>query len=166
MNSSLDPAIVEAYALAPANVEIVETIELRHDALEEPMFLVSGRLNRILTADGVEQTFRASNFKLVLPSTDEGGLQEMTITIANVENRVVDFCEVAVRSNAPIQILYRPYRVDTPETPMMDPPLLLFLEDVTATDTEVSGRANPMDFLNLQFPNELYNRRDFPGLGD
>lgn len=166
MNESLDPAIIEAYALAPSSVEIVETLELRSEALEEPMYLVSGRLNRVMKVDGEDKTFKAVSFTLDMPTTDEDGLQELSVTISNIGNKVVEFCEVALRARAEVEIRYSPYRLDDITKPMLDPRLRLFLEDVSADGLELTGRANPMNFANLQFPNQIYTRARFPGLGD
>jgi hypothetical protein len=65
---------------------------------------------------------------------------------------------------APVEIYYRPYLSTDLETPLMEPPLRLFLRDVTVSESQVSGRAVPVDFLNLKFPTQLYDSERFPPL--
>jgi hypothetical protein len=166
MNPTLHPALVEAYAIAPAAVSYVHTIELRHESMSEPLYLVQGFLHKQIkpTVGGAFVTFRACAFEFTLPATDEGGLQELTLTMDNTNNRVSDFCESAMTFPAPVEIYYRPYLSDDLTTPLMDPPLRLFLLDVVVNESQVTGRAAPVDFLNLKFPTELYTVPRFPSL--
>lgn len=167
MNPNLHPALVEAYATAPAAVAHVHTLELRHESMSEPLYLVQGFLHRDMkiTTGGSFKKFRACAFNFTLPATDDGGLQELTLTMDNANNRVSDFCESAMNFPAPVEIYYRPFLSTDLETPLMDPPLRLFLKDVSISEAQVSGRAVPVDFLNLKFPTELYTTPRFPSLG-
>lgn len=166
MNENLHPALVEAYAIAPASVAHIHTIELRHQSMSEPLYLVQGffHKNMKIVAGGAFIKFRACGFNFTLPATDDGGLQELSLTIDNANNRVSDFCESAMIFPAPVEIYYRPYLSTDLTTPLMNPPLRLFLKDVTVSESQVSGRAVPVDFLNLKFPTELYDSSRFPPL--
>lgn len=165
MNDTLHPALIEAYAIAPADVAHIHTLQLYHPSMSEPMYLVQGFFHKELRLEtGALKKFRATAFNFTLPATDDGGLQELTVTFDNSENRVSDFCEAAMDFPSPVEILYRPYLSNDPDTPLMDPPLRLFLLNVTVSEAQVSGRAVPVDFLNLKFPTELYNSVRFPPL--
>lgn len=165
MNPNLEAALKEAYAIAPASVSHIHTIELRSAYLSEPLFLVQGFFHREMRLEtGQLVTFRACAFDFKLPSTDDGGLQEMSIVIDNTNNRVSDFCRAAATFPSPVEIHFRPYLSTDLETPMMDPPLRLFLLDISISEAQVSGRADPVDFLNLKFPVELYTSNRFPEL--
>jgi hypothetical protein len=166
MNPNLHPALVEAYAIAPAGVAHVHTLELRHESMSEPLYLVQGFFHRQIKTEvgGAFINFRACAFTFTLPATDDGGLQELTLTMDNANNRVSDFCESAMNFPAPVEIYYRPYLSTDLETPLMDPPLRLFLQSVTVSEAQVSGRAVPVDFINLKFPTELYDSTRFPPL--
>jgi hypothetical protein len=166
MNPTLHPALVEAYATAPSNVVHIHTLELRHASMSEPLYLTQGFYNKQLKVDpdGDFITFRACAFSFTLPATDDGGLQELSLTMDNANNRVSDFCESAMNFPAPVEIYYRPYLSTDLETPLMEPPLRLFLRDVTVSESQVSGRAVPVDFLNLKFPTQLYDSERFPPL--
>ena len=166
MNPSLHPALVEAYAIAPADVSHVHTLELRHESMSEPLYLVQGFFHKEIKTEvgGVFHKFRATAFNFTLPATDDGGLQELTLTMDNANNRVSDFCESAMNFPAPVEIFYRPYLSTDLATPLMDPPLRLFLQNVTVSEAQVSGRAVPVDFINLKFPTEIYDSDRFPPL--
>lgn len=165
MNDTLAEALKEAYAMAPADVHHVHSLEIYHPSMSEPLYLVQGYFHRQLRLEsGALKNFRATAFNFTLPTTDEGGLQELNLTIDNANSRVSDFCEQAMVFPAPVEILYRPYLSTDLETPLMTPPLRLFLLGVTVGEAQVSGRAVPVDFLNLKFPTELYNSARFPPL--
>lgn len=165
MNETLSEAIKEAYAIAPASVCVEHTIEIRHASMSEPLYLIQGYFHKQLKLEtGETKTFTACAFDFRLPATDEGGLQEMEIVIDNVDNRVGDFCEQTMAFPEPVEILYRPYLSTDPDTPQMDPPLRLFLLNAKVGETQVSGRAAPVDFLNLKFPTEYYDAGRFPRL--
>ena len=165
MNATLAEALREAYAIAPASTSIIHTLELRHSSMSEPLYLVQGFFHKELTLETSQQVvFTACAFDFRLPATDEGGLQELEITMDNVNNRVSDFCEQAMVFPSPVEILYRPYLSTDLTAPQMDPPLRLFLLDVRVSESQVSGRAAPVDFLNLKFPTEHYDAGRFPRL--
>lgn len=165
MNETLSAALKEAYALAPASVSYIHTLELRHISMSEPLFLVQGFLHQRLKLEtGAWKTFRACAFDFKLPAVEDSGLQELSITIDNTNNRVSDFCEQAMLFPAPIELYYRPYLSTDLETPQMDPALRLYLLNVKVSESQVSGRAAQVDFVNLKFPTEKYNSTRFPVL--
>lgn len=165
MNDLLSAVLKEAYALAPATVEHIHSLEISHPAIGEAVYICQGMQNRVLTIPGVgEKTFIAAPFNFTLPKVDDGGLQELNLTFDNVDRSISDFCRAALAQPYPIEIKYRPYISSDLTTPQYDPPLLLFLLNVQVKTSEVSGRAVPRDFINRKFPNFRYTTRDFPGL--
>lgn len=167
MNQTLEPELVEAYALAKVRDPVIYTVELRHPSLVTSLFFVKSLRPYEFTVDGVVREFLPLGFKFNMPSTDDGGLQELTLALDNVENRVSDFCEAALAYEAdPVEIYLRPYRASDPTKCLMRPALRLFLLDVLINMTTVSGRAVPQNFLNITFPSEDYTRDRFPGLSN
>lgn len=164
MNQTLEPELLEAYALAKSNNIVIHSIEIRHESIEDSLFFVQGFRSQDLTVDGDVKTFQPLGFNLTLPATDDGGIQELTLTLDNVGNQVSDFCEQALGYSTPVEIFYRPYLSSDKTNCLMDPALRLFLLDVQITVSQVSGRAVPVDFLNISFPSEDYVRSRFPGL--
>ncbi len=166
MNTALDEAIKEAYALAPATVAHVHSLEIRHPSIVESLYIVQGFQNRNLTLETAEvKTFTAIPFAFTLPPSNDSGLQELTLTIDNVGNKVAEFLELAMNFLEPVQVLYRPYLSTDLTEPKWNPPLRLFFTNATVSETQVSGRAAPADFLNRDFLSELYTRTLFPSLG-
>lgn len=166
MNAAYTEAIQEAYALAPANKVILDTLELRQTGVQDPVYLVRARQS--LTAfdeDSVERTFLPCGFQFALPPENEDGFRSLTVAIDNVKRLVRPFIAAALSSRIPVQAIYRPYLSDDLTQPQMVPPLFLYLKDLTSNDAQVTGRATFMDLVNRRFPLELYTRLRFPTLG-
>jgi len=166
MNPSLQDAIKEAFAIAPSNRVILNTLEIRQTGVQDSIYIVQSR--RSITAfdeDAVERVFEPVGFQFSLPPSNEEGFQSLNIAIDNVGRRAVDFVTTAMGYSVPIKIIYRPYVSDDLSAPQMDPPLVLFLKDVRITAVQITGRATFMDIVNKKFPAELYTRTRFPSLG-
>lgn len=164
--SSLQDAIKEAYAVAPAQKIIYDTLEIRQTGVQDPVYLVKAKLPITATDEnGVDKTYEPSGFIFSLPPSNEEGFRSLNIAIDNVGRRVSDFVEAAKSEKIPVEVIYRPYMSDDLTQPQMIPPLVLYLKDIQVTPFQVTGRATFMDIINKKFPNELYNRDRFPGLG-
>jgi len=166
MNPSLSEAIKEAFAVAPSTKVILNTIEIRQEGVQGPIFLVQARRSIIAKDEnGDEWTFEPAGFQFSLPPSNEEGFQSLNLAIDNVGQRVVDFVTAAMSQPVPIKVVYRPYLSDDLSRPQMIPPLILYLKDVRLTAVQVTGRATFMDIVNAKFPNQLYTRTRFPSLG-
>lgn len=173
MNTSLEEAIKEAYAIAPTNVVIYHTLEIRQPSVQSSVFLVQAR--RGITAtdeDGNERNWQPVGFQFSLPPSNEDGFQSLNIAIDNINQRVTDFVNIAKSPAAivagvpvPVEILYRPFVSTDLSRPQMSQPITLFLKEVSLTNNQVTGRATFMDIVNKKFPSELYTRARFPTLG-
>lgn len=164
---NLSAAMAQAYNMAPAAVVIVNTLEISHPAVMEPIRIAQAHENIMLTLEtGENVLFEAMPFKFSPPTVGENGIQEMSLAIDNVDLRVSDFCEIASLFPKPVEVRYRPYLKNDPTTPQMVPPLLLYLKDVTYQGGQVTARATMGDLVNRKFPSELYTRERFPSIGD
>ena len=168
MNSaSLSDAIKEAYATAPSALIVLNTLEIRHESIATPFYLIQAQQNMMLTlGNGQVVEFLALPFDLTLPKAGDDGLQELNITIDNVDLQISDFLKKASTFASPVEILFSPYLSNDLTTPQMVPPLRLFMKDASITTTEISVRATMADLINKKFPRELYTRERFPGLGE
>lgn len=166
MNPTLAPELQEAYALAPSEVSEINCIEITHPGILNPIYLVQGFLHRELTIDGDVKVHRACPFDFIMPTTDDGGLQELTITIDDVDWEVSDFCEVAQQFAAPVTIRMRTFLSTDLTNSLMEPPIRLFLLNVTIQDSAVAGRAVPIDLINMPYPSVDYTRTNHPSLGN
>lgn len=166
-NSSLEEAIKEAYASAPSNVTVLETLEIRHPSIGEVVRLVRNREDITATLETEEEVvFEGAAFSLSLPAAGENGLQEITVKVDNVDRRVSDFLSTAKDYEEPVRLIYRPYLSSDLSQPQMNPPLELYLTDVNVTVFEVTGKATFADIINKRFPSDYYTRSRFPSLGD
>jgi hypothetical protein len=168
--SALQDAIKEAYTLAPSDVVIYDTLEIRQgedsDEVQPPVFLVRGALGiTALDENGVSHDYLPIGFQFSLPPSTEDGFESLNIAIDNIGQAVSDFVAVAMSQEIPVKVIYRPYLSNDLTTPQMIPPLTLFLKDIQISAEQVTGRATFMDIVNKKFPLGLYTRTRFPTLG-
>jgi hypothetical protein len=160
----LQAAIREAYATARSDVYYLDTLEISN-AAAPTLYLVRDRIDQNLTLeDSTVKTFVACGFRFQLPAAGDNGLQELSLAVDNVDRKASEFVSAALGSNAPIEVVYRPYLSSDLTQPQMNPPLRLFLTDVVITSVEINGRAQFADILNRKFLSESYVRRRFPAL--
>lgn len=165
-NPSLQDAIKEAYAIAPAGKVVLDTLEIRQTGVQDPIFIVRAR-NAFVAFDenNVERTFLPLGFQLSLPTEDEDGFRSLNISVDNIGRVISDFVEIAKSEETTVEAVYRPYLSDDTSGPQMVPPLVLFLKDIQVSSHQVTARATFMDLINKKFPSELYTRARFPSLG-
>lgn len=168
MNPALEEALKEAYATAPSDIVILETLQIFHpDATPQNYFIVRNLEDVTATLETSEVvTFEACGFRLNLPAAGDNGVQELQLSIDNVDRRIGAFLDSVATSRTPVKVWYRPYLSTDLSQPQMMPPLELYLTDVTVSLFEVTGKATFNDLLNKAVPNELYTRVRFPSLGD
>lgn len=165
-NPSLQDAIKEAYAIAPSNKVILDTLEIRQTGVQAPIYIVRSKRKIIaLDEDAVSRTFLPVGFQFALPPENEEGFRSLNISIDNIGRQVSDFVNAAISQRVPVEVIYRPYLSDDLTRPQMIPPLVLFLRDIQITTEQVTGKATFMDIVNRKFPTELYTRARFPSLG-
>ena len=170
-NESIEAAYAEVLALAPDDRVELATLEIRHPDPSKKLFLVRDRVahNLTLEADnegpGETVEFEPVPFRMTLPTSGENGFQELNIALDNTDRRITDFLEEVSAFGEPVEIVYRPYLSDQPEAPQMSPPLVLVLTEAQITPFEVAGRATFTGIINAKYPTELYDRRQFPSLG-
>jgi len=176
-DSNLSQAIREAYAVAPSDVVILHTLEVRHPAfIDDDGYTTAIRVVRDhadLTArleagapldGGAMVNFIALAFDLSMPPIDTAPVPEIAVTLDNVSREIVRHLDAAVATQDKIEITYRPYLSTDLEGPQMDPPITLTLTEVEANALQVTGRARMLDIGNKAFPAELYTVKRFPGL--
>lgn len=167
MNTALTAAIREAYAVAPSNVAILETLEISHPSIGGTIYLVKNREDLTLTLeDDSEHLFEGVGFRMTLPASGDNGIQSLTLAIDNVDRRVSDFLNTAKDYQTPVTVKYRPYLSNDYTTPQIETPLVLYLTDISVTVMEITGKASFADLLNKKFPTELYTRARFPSIGN
>lgn len=165
-DTSLSEAIKEAYALAPQGEMVLHTLELSHPDLVDVIYLVLDRASHTLKIEGgASKLFEACPFRFGLPQKSDNGLQELSVALDNIDQRISDFLEAVKDSNTAVKMVYRPYLLSDPDTPQAVP-LELALTDISVDDIQATGKATFADLVNKSFLTELYGRDRFPGLGN
>lgn len=174
---SLEQALKEAYASAPQDRVIFDTLELRH-----PKFVDDGgqptairvvigyeNITARLESDaplnpGSYVDFIAGAFRFALPGFEEGQVPRLKITLDGVSQEIVAHLEAAMADPVPIEVTYRPFVSTDLSKPQMDPPIHMELAGVNVTGIQVTGTATLSDVHNFGVPATKYLATRFPGL--
>lgn len=176
-NDALKAALKEAYASAPADDVIIDTLELRHptflDDNGDPMGIYVVRDHVNITARledsaplnaGQLVEFESVGFDVDQPTVDTAAVPEITVIIDNVSRELMPYLDKAATGRDKIEVTYRPYLDSDLESPQMDPPITLTLSEVKAGVSRVTARARLLDVGNKAFPGETYMASVFRGL--
>ena len=168
---TLQDAIKEAYASAPAAEVILHTLEFRHASFDAPVRVVLNHtdLTATLEADaptdgGSAVTFLACAFDFRLPDVQKSGTPEIEISVDNVSGDLLAYLDAAAQSPTMIEVTYRPYLASDTSAPQMDPPLTLVVRTISCDIFRITCRAGYGDLSNRKFPGETYDADRFPGL--
>lgn len=163
---TISAALKEIYASAPTTQRFIETLAFSHSLFPQTYYVTSDNQPwQFLLETGQLVTFVAMPFRIVLPSLDGQGQQDMGLTIANIGRDLVDPLEAAIAlPEEPIRCTYRVYLDTAATVPQNDPPLSLIITGVQVTREAVSATATRTDVLNRAFPFTFYRYSDFPGL--
>ncbi len=174
---ALEQALKEAYASAPQDRVIFDTLEIRHRAFRDDSGLptairvvigyedISACLEGDAPLNGGEYVdFIAGAFRFKLSGFEEGKVPELAITVDAIDQSVIGHIESAIADPSPIEVTYRPYLSTDLSKPQMNPPITMELTKVTANGFSISGTASLSDVHNWPFPFEKYLPSRFPGL--
>lgn len=172
IDGNLSEALKEAYASAPNDVVIINTLEIRHPAFTAPIRVVSdyapvtAMLEYNAPADpGAFVEYQPFAFELTLPEVMDKGVPELALKIDNVSREILRNIELAMPLPDKLEITYRAYLSNDLSTgPHNDPPLHLTITSIEADATAITARASVADFINKKFPNQEYDETRFPGL--
>jgi len=161
----ISSALREIYASAPTTQRFIETLALSHSLFSQVYYITSDNQNwTFLLETGATVTFVAMPFKIVLPTSDGKGNQDLGLTLANIGRELIDPLELAqAKPSEPVKCVRRVY-LDTPSTTPADSPLTLLISAANVTKEAVSATATRMDVLNRAFPFNFYRADLYPGL--
>lgn len=170
-DDTLSLAIREAYASAPADDIVYETIELWHPDFSVPVRVVHNPTDVDATLEASAPrnpsatiTFSAFAFRFVRPEIGPNGAPQCTIEIDNVSRDLVAAIESSMGSRQPITILYREYLASDLTVPANDPPIALTVTNISVDVFRVRATAGFADLANRRFPRQEYTADRFPGL--
>lgn len=170
-------ALAAAYATAPEDEVVLDTIELIHPAFVDADGPVAVRvvndhspLVATLEADaplnpGETVEFASCYFQFTRPPESESAsLPEVEVRVDNVSRVLIPYLDLAKTSRVPITLIWRPYLTSDLTGPHMNPPLTLTLRNVGGDMNSLTARAGFTDLANRRFPSMDYTPRTFPGL--
>ena len=161
---ALKDAIKEAYASAPSDVVIVDTLELRHPAFTTPI-RVTTQYTPISARLEATAPLNAGQVVEFQPFGIDTGIPELQITIDNVSREILRHIELAMPQPEMLEVTYRAFLSnDLLGGPQNDPPLHMTISSIEADAMAVRAKATIADFINKKFPGENYVDTKFPGL--
>lgn len=170
-------AIAEAYASAPSDVVLLETIELRHadfvDANDQPTALrfvndfadLSATLEATAPMNpGEAVTFTRCAFEAVLPDVNNSGATELKLRVCNATREILRYARLAAKSQAKLYVTYRMYLSTDTTQPHTKPFTLVGSAVETPDASTVQLTCSLTNLSNKKFPGDNYTAERFPGL--
>lgn len=171
MTFTYDDATREAYAAAPANTVLLDTLEFLNDGFTQPLRVVnntesvSATLEIDAPADpGDSVLFVAVPFRLELPEVGSG-TSDMSIEIDNVAEEINTALTLASASNSKTTVLYRGCEV-VDGVARLGQRWVMTLTEGTANVFTARAAANFGDTVNWPFPGKDYTATEYPGLAE
>ena len=163
---AITQTLKEIYASAPASLRYIETLSFSHSLFSQTYYLTNDNTSwNFLLETGQQVTFSVMPFRIVLPTSDGKGNQDLGLTLANIGRDLVDPIEAAIANPAEaIRCIYRVYLNQSGTSPQNTPPLTLILTGIQIDKDAVSALATRSDVLNRAFPYNFYKYSSFPGL--
>lgn len=159
------------YATAPIARYYIETLTLKH-----PIFIDggnrSGEFFMTNQRDGFSGTledgrvveFEPVPFTAIPPNAEEQSDVQLQVGIDNASRTLMEYVEKLGKTpNVPIVVTYRVFLNDD-LTVQNDPPLVLDIITVKATQQLISFTAGNSNQRNKPFPAQLYTTNLYPGL--
>jgi hypothetical protein len=156
---TISEELKELYASSGTDV-ILHTLTFIHSSWAAPLYLVSDfqDLTANLEDSGIEVTFSKFAFEVTGPSSDGKGSRRLGITLDNVSREVMVLLNQAVtaQTQVPIEVIYRIYISSDLTGPQNNPPLRLWLKDISCTNQRITGTAEVVGLINRKFPSINY----------
>lgn len=155
--------LVSRYS-SEVDVDWWEALILSHSRFSQTYYITGGVDASQGIVDGVTRDFQPIPFDVSLPQRDAQGRGDLQVQIGAVGQELNAELEAAIAvPTEPILARYTVY-IEGDLTPQYDPMLALQMTDITLTETQVVGVAQPTDTINAPFPRIIYRIDSFPGL--
>jgi hypothetical protein len=163
----ISDALKAVYTTAPVARTYIETLSLYHPSMPATQYITNQANGWTGTLeDGTTiQVFTFLPFYVVPPQAAGEGQVSLQVAIDNADRVLMDELEnIAKTPTSPIILTYRVYLSDDTVTVQNDPPLVLDIMSVTATQFIITFEAGLTNLRNKPFPSKLYTVDKFPGL--
>jgi hypothetical protein len=163
----ISDALKVIYTTAPVARTYVETLSLEHAGLPSTRYLTNQKDGWTATLeDGTTiVTFEYVPFAVIPPQAQDEGAISLQVAIDNCDRQLMENLEtLALTPTTPIVLTYRVYLSDDTTIVQNDPPMVLDIMNVTATQYLITFEAGLTNLRNRPFPSKLYTVDKFPGL--
>jgi hypothetical protein len=164
---TISAELAAVYTSAPVVRYYVETLSLEHPGLAATRFLTNQRDGWTGTLEDTVtiETFEYLPFSVVPPRAEGEGNVTLQVAIDNSSREIMaDLETLALTPTDPIIVTYRVYLSDESTVVQNDPPMVLDIQSVTATQKVVGFNAGLTNLRTRPFPSTLYTVAKFPGL--
>lgn len=169
---TLSDAITEAYASAPEQELIYDTLEFNHPLFVDdtgapmPVRVVNDHANLAAKLEsGLTVLFYACYFKFTRPEqAATGSAPEVQVQVDNVAHLLMPYMEKVITSRIPVTMTWRPYLASDLSGPHILPVMTLELRNVQADTSSMTAKAGFSNLTNFRFPGNEYKSIQFPGL--
>ena len=155
------------YVTAPNDDYYIETLSLYHVNLSGGVRYITNQEGgwSANLEDGTNVFYEYLPFVVVPPDMAEQAALSMKVGIDNTSRNLMDELELLSESPTdPITLKYRVYLESDDTTVQNNPPLILDIQSVTASQDSVSFNAGMTNLRSRPFPSILYSTELFPGL--
>jgi hypothetical protein len=143
-------------------IELLSTDEIIDSDIER-IFIVNDTQPHSLPIETDEVVdFETRGFKLRFTGSGENGLQNLSITIDDIDRKVSQFVAKAKAYPSPVELVFRVYLSDDLSQQQNNPPTVLYLTTTSNSIEAFSGNATTIDVVNAPFPNAYYRLENFP----
>lgn len=169
MNTSYDDALREVATQCPSNTAMLDTLSFFHPYAGY-YNIVNDRedLFRPFSELGATKQFKAASFAVSLPDSNSDGVQNLKITVPNVDNVAGNWLDqIPINEKDPVEVTYRVYLKGATNTsgPSNVPPTVMYIRDIQIDIFTVSAVAVFKSVVNKKYPSEYYTLEKFPSLG-
>jgi hypothetical protein len=169
---SYTEALLEAAHVAPTSAAVLETFELWHESLAEPIYLVSNTEDFVATKEadadrdaGLSVTYIAAPMQLEpQEENDQAAAPTVSLVLANISDIAASALRDARGSNTPWVLIERVYLSDDTSGPAQLPPLSLLVESVVLTGETLAMTLGYGDPANVSVPTLRFRRVEYPTL--
>jgi hypothetical protein len=147
-----------------ADVDWRHAFVLTHATMADPVYLIDDTQLFEGIVDGHVREFQPVPMDLRLPSRDNDGRQDLTVTWCGIADPAKTFLDTAITDGlSPISCRHTIFILGN-QNPQIDPWIEYYFSQVSITREAVSATASRADILNRKFPTQMYRFSRFPGL--
>ena len=129
----------------------------------DKIYLVNDNVaHRLPDENGIYRDFLTRGFALRLGGEGKNGVQNLSITIDDVDRKVSRYLNAAKAYADPVELTFRVYLSTDLSGPANNPPLTLYVSSSQRTASDLRVQATTIDLVNAPFPNAYYLLDNFP----